>query len=127
MVVKKRETRMDLTINGHKTAPFETKPSKRLTDGQLALLALMKKKIKSGKTITKQEIIDIYAFHVQRTPYQRYTIQKYNKARQVFEYGLEDMSDWSMEQYASQWLVQNLGRLILKEKLIAIPVKMIEL
>ena len=93
---------------------------RKLTDGQIALLALMKQKIEDGETITKAEIKDIYNTHVRTTEGGRWWSDTNN------DWVYWEHSDYEVNLKSQQWFRLNLGSLILKAKLVVIPLIEIE-
>jgi len=95
----------------------------KLTNGQLALLALMKRKIKANEVITKDDVKDIYVKHVQRNKHVDYkfiSTSKDGSSKYVTEKCV--YTEAYNLTVSEQWFRINLGSLILKAKLIAIPV-----
>lgn len=103
-----------------------------LTRGQIALLALMKKKVEEGGVISQDDVTDIYKTHVGKPGYWLRTDtegwSQYLDHEPTIKEGWKyyPHSDWHFENRSKQWLRQNLGSLILKQKLVVIPIIEIE-
>lgn len=92
----------ELQLLKNKAVLIEGKKIK-LTNGELALMALMKKKIESNEVVMFDEIIEIYTKYVR----------------------LRNNSHWieyDETNRAKQWFKVSLGNLVLKTKLVVIPV-----
>ena len=96
-------------------ASFDTS-KKKLSDGELALLALMKKKIESEDVISHNDILRIYRKHIQRFDKKETYISKKKG------YGWRPYRVEEIDQMAKAWFKRCLGDLILKAKLVVIPV-----
>lgn len=88
----------------HKPVSIETK-SIELTKGEEALLLLMKQKLESSQMIVYNEVHDLYINHVRTRKGE----------------GGEHFMDTS-DSRARNWFRRALGNLIIKAKLIAIPI-----
>lgn len=93
----------------------------KLNDGELALLALMKKKLKTRTVVTHEDIIDIWENHVRCTK-KKYTLVDYDNTLDEYKWGYVDYQDYEILNKAKQWFYSALGRLICKQKLVVIPV-----
>lgn len=98
---------------------------KKLTDGEIALLALIKNKLKNNLSITREDFVKIYQKRVQRYA-QKDGLYDYDSENNRFIYKPRDYLKSEIELQAYQWFVSALGRLIIKAKLIVIPVIDIE-
>ena len=91
------------------------KRTSKLTRGQGALLLLMVRSIKKEKPIEIEDVVKIYNKHVRQCE-ERYTLVGWDHDRDKPEYGFVEYTSDQLQQKAKQWLVANLGVLILKEK-----------
>ena len=90
-----------------------------LNDGQKMLLRLICDKYKNGRTITHDDILNIYQQYVQR--YTHSPVRTYDFGTQSWKYKEVPFSDWYVEELARSWLLRALGALIKKGYLTVIP------
>ena len=90
-----------------------------LNDGQKMLLRLICDKYKNGRTITHDDILNIYQQYVQR--YTHSSVRTYDFGTQSWKYKEVPFSDWYVEELARSWLLRALGALIKKGYLTVIP------
>lgn len=86
-----------------------------LTKGEHALFDLMKSKVEVNESIIIDDIIEIWTKNVQRQ--KTYSFHDFNGNLQVYKYGQEHI-----QQESKQWFKRSLGGLILKAKLVVLPV-----
>jgi hypothetical protein len=103
----------------HKAASIENSAPK-LTKGENALLKAIKKHLEEDSVLTKDECIEIYKEHV-FSGHQK-VVSVYNIDTKKCENRLREVKDSEHRVLALQWLRSSLGNLILKEKLLIIPV-----
>lgn len=111
----------DLTKEPVKAISF-SHTKKKLTDGELALLALMKKKIEQSESIRPDEVKAIYLQRVQLHAKMYDSHLRYDRENSEWVSGQRDYTEDEITQKANQWFKSCLGNLILKEKLVVIPV-----
>ena len=115
---------MDQVVKNNNAAVFELGKTK-LTDGQLALLVLIKKSVENKKPIEESEICELYEKHILGT--REYQASRYNFDTEEWYLVPSLYQDYEIKIKAKQWLKLNLGALIIKAKLVVIPIIDIDL
>lgn len=105
---------------------FES-PSIRLTPQQSQLLIFLKDKVHSNSQITRDDILDFYLKNVKKSSGYKKHLQRYNHALGIWEYTGETeirlwKNEWNIKIQAIQWFKNNLGSVILKGKILILPV-----
>ena len=113
---------MKQVVLANQSLSIELPNTTRLTDGEKALLVLIIKKVKSKNSLTIDEVSDIYQKHV---AYGRWYWDFSPDADLVWKNKRclgQNLSEEQLIKNTRQWFISNLGRLIIKGKLVAIPV-----
>lgn len=107
-------------------ASFEN-PNVGLTKEQGKLLELLKERVHSNTPITRDCILDFYLQNVKKSEGYKRHLQKYNHAMQRWEYTGETevrlwKNEYNIKSQAVQWFKNNLGAVIIKGKILIIPI-----
>lgn len=114
---------MEVAIqNNITTVSFEQKKD-NLRDVEKALLNLLKDSLEKNSPITREVILDFYIKNMKGS--ETYT-RNWKWNRETFKYGNTETrkwrDDWNIKSIAIQWFKSNLGGIIIKGKILIIPV-----
>lgn len=113
-------------ISELKPASFEGKD--RLTREQRKLLELLKEKIHSNLPITRNDILEFYITNIKKSPTYKNYARKWDAQYRGYstdfnDYDIRFWKDkYGIMTLALQWFKNNLGAVIIKGKVLIIPV-----
>lgn len=112
-----------------KPASFEQRAVK-LTDAQKMLLKLLIKKASKNEMISREEMVDFYIKHIKKS--ETFIVQgrwetDWDTGKSVYRYYLTPVTKRWRDEYnfnvqAYQWFKNNLGSVIMKGKVLIVPV-----